>query len=115
MPELNGLKCWLEDGDTQEPFQEYGTKVEGNTITTFIETEPGKAFTVSMFQGDLCKSVALHFGPARVRPLAFSKERNVSSPYHRVVGICTSDEEVRIPFCFGVNRIDGMPDFKARL
>jgi hypothetical protein len=113
MPELNGVKCWLEDGDTQEPFQEYDTKVEGNTISTIITTDPGKPFTVSILQDEVWKPAALDFGPTRVTPLAFSEEINVSTPYVRLVGICTADDKVRIPFCFGVNDLKRIRKLKA--
>ena len=43
MFELNGIRCWIEDGETKETLPEYGTKKKGRTM----ESQVGRSFMVN--------------------------------------------------------------------
>lgn len=71
MPELKGLRWWLEDGDTGVPFADYATIMERNIVTTYIASEDGKSFKINF-------SYYEAFGPQlalnctkKITPLAF--------------------------------------------
>jgi hypothetical protein len=107
MLELNGIRCWIEDGGTKEPFPEYGTKVKGRTITAFIESKVGRPFTVN-FSYDLetmkQQGLVVYLGETVVHNLAC--DRSIKLPHYRLLGRVLPDGRVQC-FQFQSKTIEG--------
>lgn len=108
MFELNGIRCWIEDGETNEPFPEYGTKVKGRTITAFIESKVGRPFTVNCYcdrEKIPQQGFRLYLGETEEKFLAF--DALIEPSYgERILGRSLPDEKVQ-PFQFQSKTIEG--------
>jgi hypothetical protein len=108
MLELNGIRCWIEDGETKQPFPEYGTKVKGRTITAFIESNVGRAFTVNYSYNKKTMTQQAHrlyLGEMRVRGDAY--ERLIGGPRGvKILGDSLPDGKVQ-SFQFQSKTIEG--------
>jgi hypothetical protein len=100
---------WLEDGDTEEPFQEYATTVDGELIvSTYVPSEEGKAFTVNFSSPeDFSFNFRLFVGEQFIRHIA--REYYPDDSTTRILGLQKSAAAYS-PFIFSVNNVaEGIP------
>ena len=110
MPQRRDVACWLEDGDTEDRFEEYGTVLnDDNTATTFIESNEGTTFNINVkFLGSIGScSPTLLIDTQKINFLAVEKAKGNEGPRFRFTGIQKS-ETTFAPFVFGLNNITGI-------
>jgi hypothetical protein len=110
MPQRRDVACWLEDGDTEDRFEEYGTVLnDDNTATTFIESNEGTTFNINVkFLGGIGScSPTLLIDKQKINFLAIEKVEGNEGPRFRFTGIQKS-ETAFAPFVFGLNNITGI-------
>ena len=111
MPQRRDVACWLEDGDTEDRFEEYGTVLnDDNTATTFIESNEGTTFNINLkFLGSIGSACmpTLLIDTQKIKSLAIEHVEGNEGPRFRFTGIQKS-ETAFAPFVFGLNNITGI-------
>ena len=110
MPQRRDVACWLEDGDTEDRFEEYGTVLnDDNTATTFIESNEGTTFNINVkFLGRFgCWVPVLLIDQKEISFLASEYAQGNEGKRFRFTGIQKS-ENAFAPFVFGLNNITGI-------
>ena len=97
MPEVGDVKCWLEDGDTRKPFEEYQSEANGATASTTVISEEGKVFTINAMMGFEGWAICLDIGGTWVTNFGF--ESGTPAPQARILGLQKS-EIVYAPWVF---------------
>ena len=104
MPEVNKIKCWLEDGDTGERVPEYQTREKKKSASAIVISEEGKSFSIN-FSGALKDTtIGVSIGGKRFKNIAYA--RDTQKGQRRMLGLQNS--EVRYsPWIFSHNKFEG--------
>jgi hypothetical protein len=104
MPEINKIKCWLEDGDTGERLPEYQTREKKKSASAIVISEEVKPFSIN-FSGavnDTCVGVSI--GGKRLENVAYA--RDAPKGQMRMLGLQNS-EVMYSPWTFSHNQFEG--------
>ena len=104
MPEVNKIKCWLEDGDTGERLPEYQTGEKKKSASAIVISEEGKSFCINLSVAEHCTSVAVSIGGNYVENIAWA--RDTPRGQMRMIGLQNSEISYS-PWIFSHNQFEG--------
>jgi len=92
MPEIRGIRCWLEDVHAATQFAEYNTITKNEyQATTWISSEDGKEFSIEYVfppnEDIFCRELVI--GSKKIMNMA--EEEDLEMNHCRFVGVATSE------------------------